>query len=210
MIKVSGLTFKYKQEQILNNLNLEINDGDFLAIVGPNGSGKSTFLRCLMGINKVEHDQINIDGACISCYKDFKSIGYVPQVKIKATELAISGREYFNLITSDKNKINDIIIKLKIENIIDKNINNLSGGQLQRINIAKAMLNDIKYLVLDEPNTGLDAKSRKELFEFLSELNKFGLTIIIVSHHLDEIKMYTNKIFDLQKNEVIEVEDVKL
>ncbi len=203
MIRINDLTFKYKEEIILNKLNLEINNGDFIAIIGANGSGKSTLLKCLMGINKVDHHQIEIDNECITCFKNYQAIGYVPQLKTKSLELAISGREYFNLITKSQIKINQVIIQLEIQDIVDKNINNLSGGQIQRINIAKALLNDIKYLVLDEPNTGLDVQTRLRLFKLLNKLNIQGLTIIIVSHHLGEIKEYTNKIFNIEQNKLV-------
>lgn len=197
MIEIEGLNFSYNNNKILENLDFTINDGDYIAIVGDNGAGKSTFIKCLLGINKVGHNQIKIDGICNSCFKKYNEIGYVPQTKSKRVELPLTGRELFALVTKDEKKINRVINRLNIKDVVGKNLNMLSGGQSQRINIAKALLNDIKYLILDEPTTGLDKASREGLYELLRQLNIEGLTIIVVSHHLDEIDEDVSQILNL-------------
>ncbi len=188
MIKLNELSFGFGDEEIIRNLSLVIKDGDFFVVVGPNGTGKSTLIKCLVGIYKVKHNQIQIDNECISCFNDYDQIGYVPQVKTKPSELPITANEIFRLITKDKNRISEVSELVNISHILDRNINSLSGGQKQRINIAKALLLNIKYLILDEPTTGLDPKSRAELQETLEELHKRGVTIIVVSHYVDEVE----------------------
>ncbi len=188
MITLNNLNFGFGDEKIINNLSLTINDGDFFVVVGPNGTGKSTLIKCLVGIHKVGHNQIQIDNECISCYDDYDQIGYVPQVKSKPSELPITAKEIFSLITHDQDKIEEVATLLNISSILDTNINELSGGQKQRINIAKSMLLDIKYLILDEPTTGLDPKSRTELHDILTTLSARGVTIIVVSHYYDEVE----------------------
>lgn len=188
MIKLNELSFSFGNQKVINNLSLTINDGDFFVVVGPNGTGKSTLIKCLVGIFKVKHNQIQIDNECISCFDDYDQIGYVPQVKSKPSELPITAKEIFKLITKDSTKINEVSKLLNIEAILDANINDLSGGQKQRINIAKALLLNIKYLILDEPTTGLDPQSRAELQEILQTLNKRGVTIIVVSHYEHEVE----------------------
>ncbi len=188
MIKLNELSFSFGNQKVIDNLSLTINDGDFFVVVGPNGTGKSTLIKCLVGIFKVKHNQIQIDDECISCFADYDQIGYVPQVKSKPSELPITANEIFKLITKDNNKISEVSKLLNIETILDANINDLSGGQKQRINIAKALLLNIKYLILDEPTTGLDPKSRAELQEILQTLNERGVTIIVVSHYEHEVE----------------------
>lgn len=188
MITLNNLSFGFGNEMIIDNLSFTINDGDFLVVVGPNGTGKSTFIKCLVGINKVGHDQIQINNECISCYNDYDQIGYVPQVKSKPSELPITANEIFSLITKDKDKIAEVSKLLNITSILNTNINDLSGGQKQRIGIAKSLLLNIKYLILDEPTTGLDPQSRDELQEILAKLHGSGVTIIVVSHYYDEVK----------------------
>ncbi|WOO89971.1 ATP-binding cassette domain-containing protein [Mollicutes bacterium LVI A0078] len=188
MIKLNELSFSFGNQKVIDNLSLTINDGDFFVVVGPNGTGKSTLIKCLVGIYKVKHNQIQIDNECISCFDDYDQIGYVPQVKSKPSELPITAKEIFKLITKDSAKINEVSKLLNIETILNANINDLSGGQKQRINIAKALLLNIKYLILDEPTTGLDPKSRTELQEILQTLNERGVTIIVVSHYEHEVE----------------------
>lgn len=198
MITLNNLSFSFGLEQIINNLSLTINDGDFFVVVGPNGVGKSTLIKCLVGINKVGHDQILIDNQCITCFDDYNQIGYVPQVKTKPSELPITANEIFTLITTDKNKISEVSQLLNITKLLDMNINDLSGGQKQRINIAKSLLLDIKYLILDEPTTGLDPQSRSELQTLLSTLHATGVTIIVVSHYYDEVKSMMTCMLDME------------
>lgn len=188
MITLNNLNFGFGDDIIISNLSLTINDGDFFVVVGPNGTGKSTLIKCLVGINKVGHNQIQIDNECISCYDDYDQIGYVPQIKTKPSELPITAKEIFSLITNDKTKVEAVSKLLNITAILNTNINDLSGGQKQRINIAKSLLLDIKYLILDEPTTGLDPQSRNELQEILTTLHDNGVTIIVVSHYYDEVK----------------------
>lgn len=198
MITLNSLTFGFNNQNIINDLSLTIKDGDFLVVVGPNGTGKSTLIKCLVGIHKVGHNQIQIDNECISCYDDYDQIGYVPQVKSKPSELPITANEIFALITKDKSRIKEVTNLLNINQILNTNINDLSGGQKQRINIAKSLLLNIKYLILDEPTTGLDPKSRDELQEILQTLKNKGVTIIVVSHHYDEVKELVSCKLDME------------
>ncbi len=187
MIKINNLSFGFNGVDIISDLSFTIDDGDFVVITGPNGAGKSTLIKCLVGINKVKHNQIIIDDECISCYNDYHKIGYVSQVKDKPSELPITPNEIFKLITSNNNKIKETCQLLNIEDIIHTNINLLSGGQKQRVNIVKALLLDIKYLILDEPTTGLDPKSRNDMQNALQTLKENDVTIIVVSHYLDQV-----------------------
>ncbi len=205
MIKINDLSFSYEEEKILDNINININDGDFLAIIGGNGTGKSTLIKCLIGLNKVENNRIFIDQVDINKFKDFKRIGYVKQVQNKISDIPITGREYLRLITKDKNKLEETINLLNLEKFINIDINKLSGGQKQRINIAKSLLHDIEYLILDEPNTGLDFEARKNFYQLIAKLNEEkNITVVIVSHHIDEISCRINRIYDLEKNEMKE------
>lgn len=188
MIEIKNLTFGFDEKPIINNLSLTMNDGDFLAVVGPNGTGKSSLIKCLLGINKVKHNTILIDNQCISCYNQYNKFGYVAQAKPGVSELPITAFEIFKLILNDTSKIDRVSELLGITSILHKNMNQLSGGQKQRIQIAKAMLLDIKYLILDEPTTGLDLKSRIELNKVLEDLHKLGVTIIVVSHYISELE----------------------
>lgn len=200
MITVNNLVFGYDNQVVLQNLSFEVEPGDYLGIIGPNGVGKSTLIKCLIGINKVGHNQIQIDGKCISCFKDYQQIGYVAQLHPNNLELPITPREVFNLINNNSTKQQEIIKLLNLSSIINIPIKNLSGGQVQRINIAKALLNNVKYLILDEPTSGLDTASRSLLHDLLIKINKLGVSIIVVSHYLEEYNADATAILDMHTN----------
>lgn len=206
MITINNLSFGFGDEQIIDNLSFQIENGDFFVVIGANGTGKSTLIKCLVGIHKVGHNQIQIDGQCISCFDDYHQIGYVPQIKSKPSELPITAAEIFKLITNDKAKITEVAQLLNITTILNTNINDLSGGQKQRINIAKSLLLDIKYLILDEPTTGLDPKSRDELQSILEKLSKRDVTIIVVSHYYEEVKTLMTCKLDMETGQFERIE----
>ncbi len=205
MIKINNLNFSYEDENTLTDISFIIEDGDYLAIVGGNGTGKSTLIKCLIGINKVKEGMIKIDDIDINKFRKFKEIGYVRQTQNKHLDIPITGREYLSLVSKNRKKIEEIAKMLNLNSFIDENINNLSGGQKQRINIAKSLLHDIKYLILDEPNTGLDFNARSNFYDLVAKLNnEHKITIIIVSHHIDEISCKINKVYDLESKKIEE------
>lgn len=210
MIEIENLSFKYGQKKIIDNLSLKIEDNDYIAIIGPNGSGKTTLAKCLIGLNEVEHNCIKIDGSCINCFKEYEKFGYVPQFITHQVELPITGMEIFKLITKDKQRIQEVIAKLNLNSFVNENMKNISGGQMQRIYLGKALLRDIKYLILDEPTTGLDRESRSLLYKTLEKLNEEGMTIIIISHHIHEFDTEITAKYDMEINEFTRVKNVTI
>lgn len=204
MIEINNLSYK----GILNQISFTIEDGDYLAIIGENGSGKTTLINCIIGINEVAHNSILIDGKCISCYRKFSQIGFVSQINKTIYELPISVSEIFYLVSDDRDKINSLMRLFSISDLKDMNINKLSGGQRQKVNIVKALLNDIDYLILDEPETGLDSKSRKDLQSVLKMLNGNGITIIVISHYLNEDMDSLKAVYNLDEKEFKRIANV--
>ena len=204
MIKIRNLMCQYDNNMVFENLNLEIKDQDYLVITGANGSGKSTLLKALLGIVEFDKGDISIDGESIKKSLKKKKIGYVPQLDLHKTPVAITIREYLLLFTTRK-RVDEIVKLIPIGEIIDKNINDLSGGQFQLLNIAKSLTSDVKYLILDEPNNGLDFNVRREIYNVLNILNEKGITIIIITHYVEEVNCHINKIFNMEKKEMEEV-----
>jgi len=204
MINISNLNFGY-QRLLLKNLNLKINNGDYIAILGHNGVGKTTLMKCLLGVNKVDSGMITIDNTDVNQFNDWSSIGYVPQLNGAATDLPITVNEFLNL-TAKANKLHDVIKLLEIEDLLSFQIKHLSGGERQKVAIARELSkNDLKFLILDEPTSGVDLKSLKNIFANLKLLNNDGLTIIIITHQFSDIDCDVNKIYEIEKNEVIDV-----
>ena len=213
LIEIKNLKFGYNENLILKNINLDLEEGDFALISGENGSGKSTLIKLILGELKKDKGFIKIFGIDMEDFKNFDKIGYVPQVNesIKVA-FPISCREYvglnlykeFSLINtikkSSKSKVENTFSTLNIKKLIDKPFNKLSGGQAQRVMIARAMVNNPDILILDEPTVGIDSQSKEEFLDLLVHLNTHHkISILMISHEMDMVSDYANKIFKLRE-----------
>jgi len=196
-VTIDNLTFGYDYRTVLKNVSFKLNSGDFLAVVGNNGSGKSTLVKCILGINKVPNNKILLDDIDINLYKSFINIGYVPQkfddfnyeFPITVNEILMASK-YSKITEAEKLELLDKIGILEIQN---ENINNLSGGQLQRVFIVRSLMNNPKLLILDEPTVGVDHDNVKNFYKTVQELNASGITIILITHNISESKdMFTH------------------
>ena len=206
IININNLSLGYNNIPVIQNLNVKINDGDFVCIVGSNGAGKSTLIKGILGLLKPISGSIELN----NIKKNF--IGYMPQeTKVDSNfpasvyEIVLSGT--LNKVglkpTYSKalKKIADDNLKLlDIYSLKDKCFNELSGGQRQRVLLARSLCSTSKILILDEPSNNLDYNSKKNLYKILQHLNKEKkMTIIMVTHDLDHNNLIGNKILSLQK-----------
>ena len=216
VISIENVSFSYNKENVLQDIIMYINEGDFVGIVGCNGSGKTTLMKLLIGQIKPSKGKIRLFNEELSKSKDLDKIGYVPQISLSTSQTFPATVEEVvmtNLYSKigfmkfpkkeHKEKVKKTLELVNMEKYSKKMIGNLSGGQQQRVMIAKALVSDQKIIILDEPTTGIDASSEKSLYEILHKLNKeSNITIIIVSHDIEKISQYTNKIFIVNKNKV--------
>lgn len=216
VISIENVSFSYNKENVLQDIIMYINEGDFVGIVGCNGSGKTTLMKLLIGQIKPSKGKIRLFNEELSKSKDLNKIGYVPQISLStsrtfpATVEEVVMTNLYSKIgfmkfpkKEHKEKVKKTLELVNMEKYSKKMIGNLSGGQQQRVMIAKALVSDPKIIILDEPTTGIDASSEKSLYEILHKLNKeSNITIIIVSHDIEKISQYTNKIFIVNKNKV--------
>lgn len=214
-VSINNLNFSYSQIPVLKDCNLNVDLGEFTVILGGNGSGKSTLIKLMLGELKKNSGEIKILGKNIEDYVSFKDIGYVPQINIvnkiafpiTCLELvSLNLYEEFGLIKIPKKnhyqKAKDILKKMGMENYINTPVNELSGGLAQRAMISKAMINNPKILILDEPTAGVDKDSKDHFFETIDFLSKkFNVTIIMVTHELKEMESLNIK---MTKYEMIE------
>ena len=216
-ITVNNLTFGYDYRTVLNDISFKLNTGDYLAIVGNNGSGKSTLVKCILGINKVPPGKIFLDDIDITNYKNFINIGYVPQkfdefnyeFPITVNEI-LQVSKYTKVSEDEKLELLDKIGILEIQN---ENINNLSGGQLQRVFIVRSLMNNPKLLILDEPTVGVDQENIYSFYKTVNELNKSGITIMLITHNIRESIAEYSHILHIHNGEgflkVVEREDTE-
>ena len=209
IIEIKNLTLGYENNKVIENLNINIEDGDFICIVGPNGAGKSTLIKGMLGIIKPLKGEIKFN----KLKQTF--IGYMPQeTKIDANfpasvlEIVLSGTlNRLGLISFYTKKEKEIALNnlkiLGIESIKDKKFSELSGGQRQKVLLARSLCATTKLLILDEPSNNLDSKSKKDLYNTINDLNKkHRITIIMITHDLDHDNLIGNKILSLRENEI--------
>lgn len=208
-VEVRELWFRYENTWILENINLDIPHGDFLAILGPNGSGKTTLIKLILGILSPNKGTISIYGEPPK--KACKFIGYMPQylsypanLPLKVMDVVLMGciKEHsFMGFYSKKNKLDALntLELLSITHLKDRLMTSLSQGQRQRVLIARALVSRPKILFLDEPTSNIDERGKCGFFELLRELNK-EITIVVISHDIGVISRYVKSIACVNRN----------
>lgn len=200
-VTVNNLTFAYFNKIILKDLSFNLKSGDFLLVHGRNGTGKSTLIKCLLKINKVANNTIFLDDIDINNIKRFYNIGFVPQKTDFNYEFPITVSEILTCAYRKKKDdfFNSIVNSLDVCSFYTENINNLSGGQLQRVFIARALLSRPKLLIMDEPTVGVDVENVNALHQILTNLKEQDITIILISHDTHfcaDIATYTLTLLD--------------
>ena len=209
LIDIKNLSLGYDGNIVLKNINLKIEENTFLCVVGPNGSGKSTLIKGILGLIKPISGTITFN----NLKQNF--IGYMPQeTKVDSNfpasvlEIVLSGtlnKKSASLFYTKEDKklaIKNLKI-LGIESLKNKHFSELSGGQRQKVLLARSLCATSKLLILDEPSNNLDSKSKKNLYDILKNLNKnYNITIIMITHDLDHNNLIGNKILSLREDDI--------
>jgi len=208
VIDIKDLSFAYDTQLILEDINLSVDEKDFLAIIGPNGGGKSTLLKLMLGINRFKKGSISVLGKEPS--KSLTEIGYVPQntnvntdFPIKVIEVVMMGhvggkRPLFGYGKDEIMCAMGALTQVNMQEFAHTKIGSLSGGQRQRVMIARALCAHPKILILDEPTSSIDITGQRSIYELLKLLNE-SITIIVVSHDISVILEYANKAAHVNK-----------
>lgn len=171
LLSVSSLSFSYGENKVLDNISFEIKEGDFIALIGPNGSGKTTLVKLLLGLLTSSHGDIKL-------LIPKSKIGYVPQRYTIDKNFPGTVQE---ILSSDDG---EVVKQTRIKDLLPKKFISLSGGQQQRVLIALALQKNPRLLILDEPTAGVDIQAQQEFYDLLKQLNKKGITIILVTHEV--------------------------
>jgi zinc transport system ATP-binding protein len=220
IISIKNLSFSYDKDIILDNINLDVDENDFLAIIGPNGGGKSTLVKNILGLLTPKEGQIIIFND--SQKKYISKIGYVPQntnininFPITVLEVVMMGHirdkteenksknflhKYFKIGYNEfeKSCALSALKQVGMDEYANQKIGSLSGGQRQRVMIARALCNHPSILILDEPTASIDVEGQKQIYELLKELNRH-ITIIVISHDISLTMQYANKVAHINK-----------
>lgn len=192
-IIVDKVAFNYEDETIISDVSLTIPEGDFTLVVGPNGAGKTTFLRLVAGLLKPANGQITIDGYSVAEAQQKGLLHLVPQIYNKnAAQFPATCGEIVELglriqrmgHSERKAKAHQALAQVGMAEFTHRRIGDLSGGQQQRVMIAQALARGPKYLLLDEPTSGIDFQVSAHIFQLLRNLCNQGMTIIMVTHDI--------------------------
>lgn len=206
MIEVKNLTKKYGSKKVLDNISFKVENGEVLGFLGPNGAGKSTTLNIITGYISSNEGSVTIDGIDIMddaiAYK--KKIGYLPEIPPLYTDMKVW--EYLDFVCelkkADKSCIESILEQVKITDVKDYLIRNLSKGYRQRVGIAQALIGNPDILILDEPTVGLDPMQIIDIRNVISDLSA-KKTLIISSHILSEISAVCSRVLIINKGKII-------
>lgn len=207
MIKISNISKSYKDLKALDNLSLNIKEGEIFGLLGINGAGKSTLLSILNGLVEFDGGEVKIFGFDLK--KDKKKIkeisSIIPQHLAFYENLSVGENlDFFSKIQkATKENIDNAIKVNSLESLLDKKASTLSGGQKRRLNIAIGLLNDPKILYFDEPTAGLDPKSRNEILDSIKAYKTLGKTVIYTSHYMNEIERICDEVAIIEKGELI-------
>jgi iron complex transport system ATP-binding protein len=208
MLKIKNLNFAYGKNIVLKEINFSASVGEFIAIIGPNGAGKSTLIKIIDGILTAEGSNISLDGQLIPDFsrKELaQRIAYLPQeskftFSYTVREVVMMGRfPYLRGVNSytveDIHVVNNMMELMEIVQFADRNFNELSGGEKQRVLIASALTQQPKIILLDEPTSALDLHHQIAIYHILKKLQKEqNLTIIVVTHDINLAAQYCDRI----------------
>lgn len=201
IVEVRNVSFSYGHGDILKDVNINIHKGDYLGIVGPNGAGKTTLLKIMIGLLSPDSGGVTLFGKSSDSFKDRSRIGYVPQkatsfdANFPATvqEVVLMGRYgkkgLFRKITpADKAHVKTALSHVGMWDKRSSLIGSLSGGEQQRVFIARALAAEPEIIFLDEPTAGVDSRTQDEFYALLKKLNQdLDLTLVLVSHDVERV-----------------------
>ena len=215
-LELNNITYSYSnQTSVIDGIDLNIAKGSFIGLIGPSGSGKTTLLKIITGLITPLHGTIKFNDKLLSS-KNKPKIGYVPQVEsvdwnfpVTVEEIVSSG--IWNqsgigpLINKHvKEKINSVLENLGLENYSKRQIRELSGGEQQRVFLARALIRKPDILVLDEPTSGVDYSARENILKKLEKINEFGITIVLTTHDISGIAKRIPWVLCLNKKIIVQ------
>lgn len=205
VVEVQGLAAGYDGQVVLRDVDLHVEAGEFVGLVGPSGSGKTTLLRALMGMAPLYGGTAWVDGCAVHT-GERPAVGYVPQVEtidwnfpVTVEEVVLMGRATVSgpwpwPRPQDRKDAADLLERLGIAAFRRQHIRKLSGGQQQRVFLARALIRNPRLLILDEPTSGVDIKTRDDVLHLLVDLNAEGVTVLLSTHEINAVAAHLPRV----------------
>lgn len=215
IVEMRDVSVRYSNGVLaLDGINIDVNEKDLIALIGPNGAGKSTLLKVILGLTRPTSGSVKLFGTQ-DLIKNLKYVGYVPQsaqardanLPFNVYETVMLGRTphaglFHGIEAQDRQKVEEVLKLFGIYELKDRKIGQLSGGQSQRVFLAKAMVADPKLLLLDEPTSGVDTTLKGEFYSILERLNKEkGITVVLSSHDIGVITKIANRVLCINRSQ---------
>lgn len=201
VISLENVSVRDRNNPIIEDITLKIKRKEWVGIIGPNGAGKTTLLKVIAGRVKLHEGSVKVKG----------SIGYVPQLKkidefipLRVYDVVMMGRyRKIGLLKrpgkDDKDKVIDVLRKMEMEDYAMKPLGLLSGGERQKVFIARALVSEPDILLLDEPTTGLDVNAQREITALIKKIHEEGVTVVMVTHDLNPVSPYLTRVVYMKK-----------
>lgn len=212
MLELKNVSKSYKNTKVLNNVNIKFREKEFVSILGPSGSGKTTLLNIIGGLDKYDEGNLIIDGVLTRNFKEndwdnYRSmrIGFIFQNYNLINHLTVLENVELALLVNgkkNKSKVIDTLKKVGLENEMNKLPNELSGGQMQRVAIARSIINENDIILADEPTGALDSKTSIEIMKILKEISRNKL-VIMVTHNVELANIYSDRIIEINDGKII-------
>ena len=205
LIETRDLTLQFGNKTIIENINLTINSGEFLSIIGPNGGGKTMLIKAICGIYNPSYGKI--------IRSDNLRVGYMPQVFMVEKSIPLMVKHFLQINIGEfcPEEKQSLLKKTGIEHLMNSFMQNLSGGQMQRVMLCRAILQKPNLLILDEPAQNLDIKGQKDIYKIISSIHEeHNIAVLMISHDIHIVLKNTQKIIFILKNILAEgnVKDV--
>lgn len=207
IIEIADAVKKYKDQTAVDHVSFTIYQGEYVALLGPNGAGKTTIVEMIEGIIKPDSGEIKIDGFLwVENEQYLKSILGVSFQETRFMDKS-TVRETLNLFSAfyntDSGRVDEVLALINLSDKKNSYVENLSGGQRQKLAIGIALLNDPKILLLDEPTTGLDPHARREIWDILKRLKDQGRSMILTTHYMEEAEFLCDKILIMHSGKIL-------
>ncbi|MFC4358442.1 metal ABC transporter ATP-binding protein [Halobium salinum] len=206
VLELDDVTYAYGEQTVVEDVSMDVEPGEFLGLVGPNGSGKTTLLKLMLGLLRPDRGSVTLFGRPAHEFADGTRVGYVSQgatggtagMPVTVREVVTMGRYPHvglgRFGKRDTDRVDEALATVGVADLAGRRFSTLSGGQQQRVVIARALAADAELLALDEPTVGVDAESREAFYDLLRELNRDGLTVLLVEHDIGVVTAFASRV----------------
>jgi len=211
VLEAKNLEKKFSDVLAVNKINFKVKEGEVFGFLGPNGAGKTTTMKMIQCVSPKTGGDLRVFGLDVNQYpKEIKQVmGVVPQMDNLDPDFTVIGNliqfsRYFDIpLEEAKKRANELIDYVQLNDKKDSSVDKLSGGMKRRLVLARAMINNPKLLILDEPTTGLDPQARHLIWEKLKDLSSKGITVIITTHYMEEAARLCDRLVIMDNGEIL-------